>query len=97
MAYSLENMSEEQKQRIEKLYRKFRKNVAVAGLLYFGSMFLTNFLITLIDKIFLNDPGLAFFACMLNSFIHVMGFQGTREEYLTELSEDVAVILDGVQ
>jgi hypothetical protein len=79
-----EKLTEEQRKKLTKLYRKFALNMLGVVLLYFAFLTFADLAITLLGKVYAHNPQITFLALVGTAVIGISGMVGTigeRREY----------------
>ena len=86
-----EDLTEEQRKVLKKLYRKYQLNIATAVFLYVGFLFFTNFAVILMDSFYVHSAQFRFFMSFGGAVIAMSGLRGTveemREDFNTKVKE----------
>lgn len=93
MAIKKEDLTEEQKATLKKLYKKYCLNIALASALYFGFLFFANFSVILVDALYVHNAQFRFLMTFGSAFIAMLGWSGTikekREVLIAQVKEQV--------
>jgi membrane protein DedA with SNARE-associated domain len=94
MAIKKEDLTEEQIKALEKLYKKFEWGVALAFFLYLGFLFLANYLIVIVNGLYVHNEQFQFFMCFGTAIIVMHGLLGTIQENRTIMMEQANKIIE---
>lgn len=93
MAIDKEELTEEQKKALVKLYRKFVGNSFLAALFYLGFAFFANFAAVLLDELYIHNHSAKSLLFIGTALISWVGFWNTFEEHRDELAEKAKKIV----
>lgn len=80
MEIEKKELTEEQKKKVEKLFKRYVLDWFLATFLYFGFMFFANLTIVYIDTIYLHDTPTRTFIVLGSGIITYMGLLSTMRE-----------------
>jgi hypothetical protein len=75
-----EDLTEGQKKELRKLYRKYGANITIAVLLYVGFLCFANFLVVLVDSLYVHSAQFRFLMYLAGAIVAMSGLRGTIEE-----------------
>lgn len=93
MAIKEEELSEEQRQALNKLYWGFRTKNAIAIALYVGFLLFANFIIILINQMYVHSDQFQFLTCISGALFTVTGLRGTLNEQRDTLVNEIEKIV----
>lgn len=96
MAINTEELNEEQKKEIGKLYNKYLGRILAAIFLYLGFLFFANFAVVILASVKNLDGNLKILLFIGNAVIAVGGLRGTLEEKREILLAEVQKVLGTV-
>ena len=92
MAIDEKELTEEQKKKIEKLFKKYTFEWCLAIFLYSGFALFANLIAVYVDAIYFHDAGLRTFMAIGTGIIAYTGLLGTMREKREVLIEKVKAI-----
>ena len=87
-------MTEEQKQQIKKIQKRFFVKSSIAVFLYTSWLFCANILTVMLNQLYFQNQSFVFFATLGSAVIILTGLQGTVTEIHKVATEDIKKITE---